>query len=622
MKIAILTAYTDTNKWTTSGDCDYMQVSSKNHIDYCYNHNYTYICEIFTESDYIGFHPTWIKIMALQKHIHNYDYVVWVDSDVIFTNMNTSIEDFISENLSLIIPKCEMDYTTNTVWTGITTGFMICKNDKFIHNLLQKLIDTSGVYTYDYFHEQSVLDDYLRDNDFFNEIPSLYYKQKDDLDKITHSNNISFLPYKYHKYIVDDDTYTFTYHAGGSSDTKRSRLAEVIDNTPNTIKFGIYTSFYNCESFVDNAFTQIESLNYDNFEWHITDDFSTDSTYSMIMKRLGESPIKDKIKYYTQSVKKEMYWSPNLFFDKSFEWIVLMDVDDELDTNALRVYNKVLSDVDDNVVLVSSDFHKINYDTKNLHSISYILNEEIISSKINKYHPKCDYLNNISYSCFGHLRAFKNLPHIEFQIEDRMAGAEDSYHIFWVNSYGKYLHIPRALYKWNMHNSSESHSTNILPNFNGNFDIALNKLKNSDYGVDTYYNDVYVETSALQSYDFGKLNGNSISLWTRKLTQTQIKKLTNLYFDCNLKYNNIDANIHIICLNYFTEAQLKSILSTLNSSTVLLYYQSNIVYESNEDKDLDIDNKLNNYLNTVYDSIGNYSWWKYIRHFIIKSNIE
>ena len=31
------------------------------------------------------------------------------------------------------------------------------------------------------------------------------------------------------------------------------------------MKFGIYTTFYNCERFIDKIFTSIESLNYDNF---------------------------------------------------------------------------------------------------------------------------------------------------------------------------------------------------------------------------------------------------------------------------------------------------------------------------------------------------------------------
>lgn len=386
------------------------------------------------------------------------------------------------------------------------------------------------------------------------------------------------------------------------------------------LKFGIYTSFYNCEKFIENAFHQIESLNYDNFEWHITDDFSTDNTKSKLQQRIQISSISDKIKYYTQSIKKEMYWSPNLFFDTTFDWIVLFDVDDGLDFNFLKVYNQILSSNKD-VVLVSSDFHKINYDDNTLHSISYILNDEKISSKINRYHPKCDYLNNLSYSCFGHLRAFKNLSHIEFDITDRFAGAEDSYHIFWINSYGMYLHIPRPLYVWNMHNNSESHSTNILSNFNGNFDIALSKLKKSDYGVDVYYNDVYVETCALGSNEIGKMKGKRVSIWTRYITELQKQKLTNLYSDCNLLFDDSSADIHIICLNYFSEKSVEQILNSIRGSSILAYYQIQNRYFDDESKDKDMDVMVNCYSNIFKKVIGEFYWWRYVRHFVIRCNV-
>jgi hypothetical protein len=36
----------------------------------------------------------------------------------------------------------------------------------------------------------------------------------------------------------------------------------------NMLKFGIYTTFYNCERFIDKIFTSIEMLNYSDFECH------------------------------------------------------------------------------------------------------------------------------------------------------------------------------------------------------------------------------------------------------------------------------------------------------------------------------------------------------------------
>ena len=85
-----------------------------------------------------------------------------------------------------------------------------------------------------------------------------------------------------------------------------------IESTPNSIlsstnkklKFGLYTSFYNSERFIDTIFTKIENLNYENFEWHITDDFSSDTTKTKLIERLSISNAKSKIKFYEQTEKK------------------------------------------------------------------------------------------------------------------------------------------------------------------------------------------------------------------------------------------------------------------------------------------------------------------------------
>jgi len=381
------------------------------------------------------------------------------------------------------------------------------------------------------------------------------------------------------------------------------------------IKFGIYTSFYNCERFIDNAFLNIEKLNYDNFEWHITDDFSTDDTKQKVLERLEKSVLKDKIIYYEQSEKKEMYWKPNLFFDNSFEWIVLVDADDEFDSDFLNVYNNNLKDKND-VYLVSSDFFKINKDNNSLHSISYIKNEEKISEKINKYHPQCDYLNNISYSCYGTLRGFRNIIP-SFDVDDMLACAEDSYHVFWTNSFGKYLHIPRPMYTWYMRSDSESHSKIIPPNFNANFDIALSKLKKSDHCVDNFYDDVYIETCTLGSEDLTKYKNKKVSLWSQDLTIEQKNKIIKLYPDINIVFNQVSKDINLISLNYFTDLELKKLLNNISEYNVIFYYQNNKKHDNSLERDNELENKLSYYKNIISEKIS-FSWWTYIRHFIIR----
>ena len=383
------------------------------------------------------------------------------------------------------------------------------------------------------------------------------------------------------------------------------------------LKFGIYTSFYNVEKYVDRIFKNVEVINYENFEWVITDDFSTDDTKSLVLYKLKNSPIKHKIKFVEQSEKQEMYWKPNLFFDNTFDWIVLLDSDDLADSNCLTTYNNILKNKKD-VVIVSSDFHKINENDNSLHSISYVINDDMMSKKINKYHPSCDYLNNISYSCFGHLRAFKNNVIDKFEIKNNLAGAEDSYRIFWLNSYGKYLNIPRPLYRWYLRTDSISHNPNVSSIYNDNFDISLHKLNENDCGVDTEFNDLYIETCSLGSYEIGELKNNNVSLWTRSLSDNQKEKLKLLYFDVNLTFNSNDSDIHIISLNFFNSEELGLIINKIKNKKTLFYYQNQKYHSDSHKKDKELETQLNYYKDVIGKHIG-YSWWTYIRHFIIKN---
>ena len=382
------------------------------------------------------------------------------------------------------------------------------------------------------------------------------------------------------------------------------------------IKFGIYTTFYNCERFVDRIFTSIEGINYDNFEWHITDDYSTDDTKNLVLERLERSSLKNKISYCEQSEKKQMYWKPNEFFDKTFDWIILVDSDDDFDKNFLVVYNTFLYGKDD-VSLVSSDFFKVNEIDNSRHSISYVINNDDMSNKINQYHPSCDYLNNVSYSCFGHLRGFKNIIP-SFDVDDMLACAEDSYHIFWSNSFGKYLHIPRPLYTWYLREDSESHRKTVPANFNNNFKIALDKLNQNDGGVDKMFNDIYVETSTLGSYDFKNLKGKKVSLWTRVLSRGQKETLQSLYYDIDLVFTDDTAEIHLYSLNYHSESDLDNLLQKTKGKQMMFYYQNQNYHETNDQKDNELQSQLNKYISVIGKHTG-YSWWTYIRHFIIKN---
>ena len=63
---------------------------------------------------------------------------------------------------------------------------------------------------------------------------------------------------------------------------------------------------------------------------------------------------------------------------------------------------------------------------------------------------------------------------------------------------------------------------------------------------------IYVETSTLMSYEFEKLKGKKVSLWSRVLSQSQKDILKKLYYDdqivlCRSNYN-LNQN-ELLCMD-------------------------------------------------------------------------
>jgi hypothetical protein len=107
-------------------------------------------------------------------------------------------------------------------------------------------------------------------------------------------------------------------------------------------------------------------------------------------------------------------------------------------------------------------------------------------------------------------------------------------------------------------------------------------------------------------------------LWTKTLSKYQKEKLQTLYFDCNLTFNNHESDIHIISLNFFNSNSLDLLLKKINGKKMLFYYQNQNYHFNNDEKDIELQEKLN-YYRGVIENHTVYSWWTYIRHFIIKN---
>lgn len=228
MRICILTSYTDHIRWDNYGKCDYGDYASLNHHEYANKHGYSYIKEIVKDSDYTEWHPTWIKIDVIKKYLPFFDYVVWIDADAVFVNQHIKIEEFITENVDLVLPKLEVDHNTGNMWTHTTTGFMIWKNSEWSKNVLSELWNNPSQYRFEFFHEQTRLDELLFPI-FTNEGgDNILHKKIEDIENPIKLGNIRVIPYSYHRY-WDDGEIKYVYHAGGSTPTKMNRIKNLLE---------------------------------------------------------------------------------------------------------------------------------------------------------------------------------------------------------------------------------------------------------------------------------------------------------------------------------------------------------------------------------------------------------
>lgn len=381
-------------------------------------------------------------------------------------------------------------------------------------------------------------------------------------------------------------------------------------------KFAIYTSFYKSERYIDQIYDNLMSINYSNWTWFVTDDFSPDNTKSKLLDKIKGN---DKIVYLEQQYKKQMYWKPNSMIPSDFEYILLVDSDDLVDSNILTVYNHFFKKYPD-VTLISCDYKKINEIDNQVHSIGFVKNDDILYKKLEHYHPNIDYLNNLNYYCLGHGRCFKNLKELNFEINDFDACAEDSYHTMYSNAFGKWLHIPRNLYKWSYRTDSESHSV-VKSNFNGNFDIAYEKCKNNPYEPIYDYNECYKEFNSLIFFDINTLNKN-ICLISPILSNNQKNKIKEVYLDKNIDFNKYSGfEQYSVILNYFeSEDGLHELLTQLklnnNKLHLKMYYLNENVHSNHNVKDSFLNQKLNKFESIISMHFTNISYYYYIRHLI------
>ena len=107
MKIALLTF--------ECPPADYRSLSFPNKEKYCLKHGYDFLSYTERASDRP---PSWDKIKYLQKHIDNYDWIFWTDSDSVIVNDKVRLETFIDTEKDLVIQLDEASDKTKAINAG------------------------------------------------------------------------------------------------------------------------------------------------------------------------------------------------------------------------------------------------------------------------------------------------------------------------------------------------------------------------------------------------------------------------------------------------------------------------------------------------------------------------
>jgi len=105
----------------------------------------------------------WAKIPLIQKYLPKYDYIMWIDGDVLITNQERKIEDFIK------LMKPHEFLLIGKDFQGLNSGVFIIRNCVEAIQFLKETWDFQG-FDRKLFHEQSAMDHLMKDEKYKGKI--------------------------------------------------------------------------------------------------------------------------------------------------------------------------------------------------------------------------------------------------------------------------------------------------------------------------------------------------------------------------------------------------------------------------------------------------------------------
>lgn len=174
-RIAVVSHYT-----TEKENKPFIELATQNHIDYAKKHNYDYYFRNGTlrgtekfrlpnaEKRTFQLGLYWQKIQAIWDLLklekdgkYVYDYVFWIDTDAVFTNMDQLLEQFIEDadkNNFLFIAEDVLSHSSVT-HTCINSGVFMIKNSPEGREFIQNVMRAFKIYGEVWVPEQAAIQD-------------------------------------------------------------------------------------------------------------------------------------------------------------------------------------------------------------------------------------------------------------------------------------------------------------------------------------------------------------------------------------------------------------------------------------------------------------------------------
>lgn len=316
------------------------------------------------------------------------------------------------------------------------------------------------------------------------------------------------------------------------------------------MRFTFTTSFYNNCEYVQGLYNAIKAQTYKNWEWVVTDDFSTHSSSKELLKDIAKNDR--KVKYVDQYFKKEMFWNPQNFC-KDAEIIIQMDSDDWPVPKALEVYHYFFTKFPDVVLMICASHH-INAQNKRWAWYDFLDNR---------------LFNNLSCGHITFFRAWRNNPNINYDFNPKNQMKHyfnDLSLVCSLEEYGKVLSLPRDLYRRN--NRHDSISCSLTPTgsvrdegINLENNIKKRRLNPQFDSFNRYFDPILDFKYCFSDISFGEISQQlKISFHSKCLNFQRENLLKELYFDHHIIFNKIDGDEDYVFINVTSIDDIKNFI--------------------------------------------------------------